>query len=287
MTKGALVFAHNSKDVDYILLALVSAGLCKKHLSVPVSLVTDASTLDWAKQSNIYDTVVATFDKIIEVARPRTDNYRNLQDGVDSKTVPFVNTNRSSAWDLTPYDRTLLIDSDYLIFSNKLNEYWDVDQSFLIGRSMLDICDQPRVGYHDVFVSDTGPNLYWATTVMFTKNSESKLYFDTVNYIRDNYQYFADLYRFDPRQFRNDIAFSIAKHMLEGFLEDQLINLPPILTTQGHDVLHEVCDNGKLKFLINTDLLHNQILASITGVDVHIMNKQSIVRNKERLLALL
>lgn len=286
MTKGALIFAHNNRDVDYILLALISARLCKKNLSVPVSLVTDLASLEWAKTSGIFDLVLDTFDSIIEVEKPVTTNTRRLHDGMDDKSVSFTNTNRFSAWDLTPYQRTLLLDSDYLVLSKKLSEYWGVDQSVLIANSMLDVYDQKRMGYHDKYMSDTGPHLYWATTVIFTKNQESKLFFDTVNYVKQNYQYFADLFRFDARQFRNDIAFSVAKHILSGFEHSENIDLPPLLTVQDRDVLVDVDVNGRLKFLITPDMNSNYVLASLRDVDVHVMNKQSIVRNKDKLLAL-
>ena len=49
MNTGVLIFAHNSRDVDYALTAVISAGLAKKYLKVPVSLVTDSPTLEWMK----------------------------------------------------------------------------------------------------------------------------------------------------------------------------------------------------------------------------------------------
>jgi len=286
MNRGALIYAHNNRDVDYVLLASISGSLVKKNLEIPVSLVSDKSTLDWAKQSNIYSNLEKVFDKIIEVEKPETNNKRNLYDGITSKSVQFTNTNRYSAWDLTPYDRTLLLDSDYLIFSNNLNHYWDVNESILLSKSMNDIFDKKRVGYHDRYVSDTGTHLYWATAVMFTKNYESELFFNLVNYIKDNYQYYADLFRFDDRQFRNDIAFSVANHILHGFDTAENITLPPLLTVQDRDILYDVKPNKNLTLLVQTDYNGRYSLMTLNGVDVHIMNKQSIVRNKDKLLAL-
>jgi hypothetical protein len=286
MSKGVLLFAHNNREVDYGLLALISAGLAKKHLSVPASLVADSATLDWAKQSDTYSRMQDVFENIIEVERPVTMNMRNLHDGATNKSVSFTNTNRSSALDLTPYDRTLLLDSDYLIFTNRLGQFWDVEESVLIGHSMLDVYDQKRMGFHDKFISDTGPHLYWATTVMFSKDPYSKLFFELVDYVKNNYQYYADLFRFDARQFRNDIAFSVAKHILDGFEDTKSYNLPPILTIQDRDILHDVSTN-RLTFLVTPDLVSNYCLASVKDIDIHVMNKQSIVRNKEKLLALI
>lgn len=286
MNKGALIFAHNSRDVDYVLLALIAGGLAKKNLGVPVSLVTDASTLEWAKESGIYTQAETVFDKIIEIEKPYTDNTRNLHDGSTKKSVAFTNTNRYSAYELSPYDRTLLLDSDFLIFSNRIGQYWDVDESVIMSYAMNDIYDQTRMGYHDRYVSDTGTHLYWATTVMFSKDQYGELFFQLVDYIRKNYQYYADLFRFDHRQFRNDIAFSVAKHILDGFESTDKFTLPSLLTVQDRDVLTSVKEQ-QLSFLISTQFNQNYVLASTQGVDLHIMNKQSIVRNKDQLLALI
>lgn len=287
MTRGVLIFAHNNREVDYALLSLISGGLAKKHLRVPVSLATDKTTIEWCKESVIYEKMIDVFDKIIEVEKPLTDNKRNLHDGAESKSVPFVNTNRYSAWDITPYQRTLLLDSDYLVFSSKFSAFWDVDESVMIAPAMQDIYNSNRIGYHDRYISDTGTSLYWATTVMFTKDNESKLFFDLVQYIRDNYQYYADLFRFDSRQFRNDIAFSIAKHILDGFQYTNKFNLPPVLTIQDRDMLYDVSENEKLTFFIATDYNKNYVLSSTKGLDLHIMNKQSVIRNKDKFLALI
>lgn len=286
MTRGGLIFAHNSRDVDYALLAVISGGLAKKHLGIPLTLITDMSTVAWMKESQIWDQANSVFERITTVERPITDNTRRLSDGKESKTVPFINADRATAWDLTPYDRTLLLDCDYLIFSDQLNNYWDIEESLLISKSMNDIRGD-RVGFLDKNVSETGVHLFWATNVMFTKNQESKNFFDFVKYIRDNYNQYADIYRFDPRQFRNDIAFSVAKHFLDGFETNLQNTLPPILTVIDKDMLYDV-KGEKLLFLIADNLNEDKFNAcTITGQDVHVMNKQSIVRNKEKLLELI
>ena len=286
MNNGILMYAHNTRAVDYALMAIISAGLAKKNLNVPVSLVTDKSTIDWMKESNIYIKAVEIFEHIIEVERPQTNNSRRLNDGVNNSIVPFINSNRDSAWELTPYDRTLLIDTDFFILSNRLQEFWEVDADVLIGDSINDVFSQNRLGYHDKYISDTGIKMYWATTVMFTKNETSKFFFELVNHIRDNYNHYADLFRFDNRQYRNDISFSIAKHILQGYEEDQSTSLPPVLTALDKDILYDVVDN-QFKFLINYNLDSNFCAANISAIDIHIMNKQSIIRHKDKLLEII
>jgi hypothetical protein len=284
MKTGVLIYAHNNRSVDYAVMAIISGGLAKKHLSVPASLVTDPSTMEWMRESGILEKATTVFENIIIVDRPNSDNQRRLHDGKENAVVPFLNSNRASAYELTPYDRTLLIDSDYLIFSNRLGEYWNVAEDIMIGESINDVYNNSRLGYHDRYISDVGVKLYWATTVMFSKSETSKVFFNTVNFIKDNYQQFADIFRFDSRQFRNDIAFSIAKHILDGYETDTTLTLPPILSILDKDVLLDVSTSGKLTMLISTNLDSNYIAAAATDLDIHIMNKQSLIRQADKLL---
>ncbi len=286
MSNGIVIYAHNNRKIDYALMSLISGGLAKKNLSVPVTLITDQSTLNWMKESDIYNKSQEIFEQIILTDRPETNNQRKLHDGTTNDIVPFINSNRFSVWDLTPYDRTLLIDSDYLILSKNLSEYWQVNQDVMIADSINDLYNQKRLGFHDRYVSDTGIKLYWATVVMFTKNEKSKFFFDTVDHVRKNYKFYSDIYRFDSRQYRNDISFSIAKHIFDGFETPSQKMLPPVLTTLDRDILLDITDD-KLKFLINYNLDDKFCAASISNIDIHVMNKQSIYRNKNQLLEMI
>lgn len=282
MSYGIVIFAHNSAEIDYALTAIIAGNLAKNQLNVPVTLITDSPTVEWLRQSNMHNVALSVFESIIETDKPVTNNKRQLFDGTTSSTVPFVNANRSDVWDLTPYDRTLLIDSDFLIFSNTLSNYWDVQESFMISPAMKDIIGN-RVGVLDKHVSNEGIPLLWATTIMFTKDQYSKQFFDLVKHIKANYQTYGDIYRFDSRMYRNDIAFSIASHIIHGFSPSSQIYLPPILTAQGTDLIHSVHDNG-LRLLVN-DMQTNQFLiCNVSNSDIHIMNKQAIVRSASQLL---
>lgn len=286
MNAGVLIFAHNSEHVDYAQMALIAGGLAKKNLNVPVSLVTDGPTIEWMKTSNIYNKSIEVFENIIEIESPKSVNKRKLHDGTDSKMVPFVNDSRVLAYDITPYDKTLLIDSDFLVFSSALNEYWTSD-GVLISQASADLYEKNRAGQHDLYVSDTGIHLYWATTVMFTKNETGRRFFDLLKFVKDHYQYYGDLFRFSTNQYRNDISFSVTKHILDGFETDTNQTLPPVLTTLDRDILHSVDSNGKLTFLLNGNMDLNFCAATISNTDIHIMNKQSIIRNAKSLLELI
>jgi len=284
--KGIVIFAHNNRQVDYGLLATISAGLATKNLGVPVSLITDKSTVDWMQESGTYLTSIKIFDKIILVDSPSEQNRRILFDGEQSESVPFKNSNRNTVWNLSPYETTLLIDSDFLIFSNDLNKFWDLDFDIMISDSMNDIRGS-RAGILDRNISETGIRMLWATTVMFKKNERSKLFFNLVEFVKENYKHYADLFRYDPRQYRNDISFSVAKHIFDGFEENLSGTLPSILTTIDKDVLFKIGNTGELIFLLNDNIDNRYSSVVIKDRDVHVMNKQSIIRNSQQLLGLL
>ena len=285
MNNGIIIFAHNSKEIDYALMSIIAGGLAKKHLHVPVSLITDLSTISWLKQSHKYEKALAVFDKIIEIPSPQTTNHRRLHDGTVSTVVPFVNASRCDAWTVTPYDRTLLIDSDYLIFTDSLSKYWDCNTNIMISPGMLGI-NGDRGGVLDQWVVDEGVPIYWATTVMFTKNNESKIFFDLVSFIKQNYLTYSEIFKFNPAIFRNDIAFGIAKHILNGYEIDKFNNLPLVLTSSDKDIIHSVNATG-IKLIINDPTANNTLLVNITNRDIHVMNKQAIIREADTLLELI
>ena len=284
MNNGIILFAHNSNQLDYGLLSIISGGLAKKYLNMPVSLISDRSTIDWMKTSGIYTKAEDIFDQIILTDTYEIGNKRTLNDGNTFETIPFINSDRPYALDLTPYDTTLLIDSDFLIFSDRLNQYWNVCEDVMISPGMSDLSGRPT-GILDRYVSDTGVKMCWATNIMFKKNIQSKTFFDLVKHIKNHYSFYADLFRFNPTQYRNDISFSIAKHILDGFTQQTEDCLPLINTVTDKDILYDISNSSRLTFLLNYS--EKFIASSIVDTDIHIMNKQSIIRHKENFLKLI
>lgn len=284
---GGLIFAHNSEQIDYALLSVISAGLAKKHLQIPFTLITDKSTVSWMQESNLYSLAKKIFDQI-EFYEVRGDtNKRKLMDGQESQVVPFRNSSRATAFELSPYERTLLIDSDFLINSQNLVPYLESEYPLMISKTINPL-NGSDIRIHDEYVSDTGIRLLWATCMIFDKTEENKTFFSLVEHIRNNYQLYGDLYGYQNTiQFRNDIAFSIAKHMMSGFVNDKTDLLPEILTSFDKDILIDV-DEHRYKFLVeNNSGTDVYVLCSTKKLDIHVMNKQSIVRNKEKFLKLI
>ena len=116
--KGIVIFAHNSQYLDYARLATISAKLATKNLNLPATLITDNHTIKWTKTNGSYQFLETVFEKIIISDQPDMRNTRNLKDGEVSQRIPFVNGNRNLIWELTPYERTFVLDSDFLLMTD-------------------------------------------------------------------------------------------------------------------------------------------------------------------------
>jgi hypothetical protein len=270
MNRGILIVAHDTEHVSYSTLASISATLAKKNLNLPVSLITDEQSAENLKNNHGYD----LFDTIILTEKPLNGNVRVINNQI---TDTFLNWNRSDIYNLSPYNHTLLIDSDLLIFTDRFNQYWDIDQSVLLCENMLDTTGL-RLEAPDRRVSDTGPRLRWATAVMFKKNKESETFFNLIKHIKENYLFYADIYNFTPFQYRNDISFTLAEHLMYASSIER-VYLPPLSFTLENETVLKIDNN-----LVKVILKNNNSLLTIKNSDVHVMNKSAILEFKKELL---
>lgn len=274
MTTGALIFAQNTVGVDYVKLALFAAKRVKQHLNIPVSLATDSE--DWLQY---YPEHVDVFDKIIPIVG-NTNQQKRFYDGTLAyKTAEWKNLTRYQAYDITPYDRTLVLDSDYIINSNTLVKALNNDYSFQIFRKSFDLALNRDASSFDRINQYSIP-FYWGTVFIFEKTASTRSLFDLIAYIKDNWDYFRIIYKIETPTFRNDFAFSIAIHIMNGNTEgDFAQELPGLMTyVLDRDILVEMKDN-KMKFLV--EKAHHPgeyTLVSTNATDVHVMNKQSLTR---------
>jgi hypothetical protein len=287
MSKGILFFATNNDNVNYLKIAYTNALMCKRNLGkdLPISVVTSTISIDQCP--DIRDQLETIFDQIIiddktdgqnNVRRYSNTQYFSLQDR-------FINTNRNSAYELSPYDETLLLDVDFLIQDSSLNSIWGSVEDFMINDMALNLDHLPLLG-EEFRLNPTGIKMVWATAVYFRKTDRVKTIFDMVAFIREHWDYYKLLYGFGGYLFRNDFAFSIALHIMNGFLEnDEFKKLPTpfILTSTDRDHIHEVGD-GFVKIMYNDMKFQNQnhehafYLTKIKGHNVHIMNKLSLLK---------
>lgn len=267
MSKGVLIFALNG-NFKYTDLAEISARRIKEYLNLPITLVVNNDYVD----RNLI------FDNIIKIESDLSQN-RLLYDGLNNFTnIQWLNFTRCQAYDLSPYEQTLVVDADYLISSNHLNLCFDMDKDFLVFKSSFDLAENRRLNEF-VDINPFSIKFYWATVFYFKKTPLNKIFFSIVEYIRNNWSYFCSLYQIKEPKFRNDFAFSIAIHLLFNHKVSNTFGFIPgkICYTIDKDTLIEV-KGSKLNFLLTNTVDNKLQPASITNLDVHVMNKNSILR---------
>lgn len=290
MTRGVLMYAHNNNEIDYFKIACANALMIQKNLQVSVTVVTDDGTLRYSKEVLGSEFLNYCFENILTVDRDwHFDNKRNYSDtSYSQKLLQFYNCNHHTAYHLSPYDETLFIDADYLIMSAALNNCWNSENDVMISHKIFTPGSDNEP--HSKYIDDFGIRLYWATVIYFKKTELARYMFDTVEHIQKNYVYYRQLYNFSNGMFRNDNAFSIAVHMLNGFTsENTIIKELPItglLMSWDVDDIYKVNGVNDITVYAEKPEKGTYLLARLKNQDIHIMNKWAINRNSEKLINL-
>jgi len=269
MSKGILIFAYNNQEIDYIKMAAFAAKQASEHLALPVSLVTD--------QEDIPIEISKIFDNIFILPDNSSQNKRFYDGQGTFKILDWKNFTRSSAYSITPYDETLVIDSDFIINSDFLKYCWNQKNDFLIYDACFDLCKTRETTEFD-FISDLGIKFYWATVFFFRKTEKNRLFFCLLDHIKQEWEYYSKLYYLPTKKFRNDFAFSIAIHMMDGFTDGDFATpmANKIWFVNDRDILLDY-SNNKMTFLTLTNNL-KYTPVSVKNKDVHVMNKYSLMR---------
>jgi len=248
-SKGVVVFAFNTSDVDYVGLADKTSKLTAHHLGLPITLITDSS----ANPKFNYDNVIVVSAK---GGNFRTDNNVKKE---------WKNFNRYSAYEFSPYDTTILLDGDYLVLDDSLLKLTEQDFDYkLMHRS-----HSPNNALYSL-MGPRGLPFVWATVVLFKKSDLSAQYFQLIKRIQDNYPYYKTLYNCNG-SYRNDYAFAIANTILNGYSLDQHKSIPWSMLTLENKIENIEMRND---FLIVRESEHAHI---ISKQNVHVMDKQFLM----------
>jgi hypothetical protein len=271
MKCGVVLFAFNNSGIDYVKQAVYCAKRVKQYLNLPVQLITD--TTDYI-QSN-YPFYKSYIDIITCIPAPNNNSIKTFNDGLyDSKKLEWKNSVRNSAYDLSVFDKTIVIDTDLLVSNNKLLTCFDTAEDFMIANH-YNLVNQGIEPSFDRIGDKTIP-LYWATILYFTKSNTAKSVFDLVGHIKENYNYYRTVYDITESKFRNDFAFSIAVHMMRGFENSTQWpkHLPSDMwVSTDQDILVNV-ENNVIKLLAHKS--YDYIPVKLTDATVHVMNKFSL-----------
>ena len=199
MTTGALIFAFNNEKTDYVAMAAWSACNIHRHLGIPVAVVTDQE----------HHPELSVFDQVI-FAEPSSGGTRNFEDY--RATVTWHNASRPDAYNLTPWNNTLLLDADYIVASNQLRHVCTNGRDLQAYPRSMDVHGNHNLDSFGNPLMD----MFWATVVQFRKCTQAQYIFDCMNMIKENWQHYRDIYHIHSSTYRNDYSLSIALNILNG-----------------------------------------------------------------------
>lgn len=274
LSKGALLIARNNGTLDYAKQAVFLAKRIKKYLNISTSVITDST--DYVYHSLEHK----VFDEIINIDYTDDNNIRKYYDGtLSSRTLSFKNNYRINAYDLSPYDETLLLDTDYIISNDLFKSCFDSLsdlQMFSKSQDIANIRDSKQFTH----ISEYSIDFYWATVVFFRKTPNNKLFFDLIKHIQDNWSHYVSVYQLPSVMFRNDFAFSIAVHILNGFMSGNYVTPLPgkHLYTTDKDILWKLEDDNFTFLVEKKDYVGEYTAVKTQGQSIHVMNKFSLER---------
>ena len=257
MTIGAVIFAFNNSDIDYLAMAAWSADNIKRHLNIPVAVITDVTESAYLNK----------FDQVI-TASTNSSGQRFFDD--IGKSVPWFNSNRTDAYSLSPWDKTLVLDADYIVAGNQLKQVLNTTQDFLCHRYAYDLTGTQDFEDLNYFGRHNMP-MWWATVMYFNRSQQSKLIFESMSMIKQNWQHYKNIYGTGRSVYRNDHALSISLCMLNG----HTINHPVIpwnlaSLTHSHKLSQIEQDHYRIDF-VNSEKKPRWV--DIKNCDFHAMGK--------------
>ena len=250
-SKGVVVFASNTDKIDYLEIAARCARLVQHTLNLPVTLITD----DTQYQNTVFENII----RMDSLDNTNTKYYNNT-------TWAWRNKSRYKAYELTPYDTTILLDADYLALSKNLAKLLDSNFDYLIIKDSYntqEVLTQP--------MARGSINYLWATVVIFNKTKISQNLFELVARIENRYSYYCAMFNIFNQSYRNDYAFAMADLIINGYGLEQNKRVPWSMFTFDTEIKSLEMQNNAI--VIRTDKTAHVVPVQ----DIHIMDKSYLL----------
>jgi hypothetical protein len=286
---GILLIAYNNGKIDYEKLALVAARCVKLHMTNNhVTLLTDQPTFDALTAELTPALAAETFDHIIIDNVTHERNTRTHRDSPWNEfTTQFNNKNKHSIFNKSPYNKTLMIDVDYLIGNDTLDAIFDTDSEVAMYKQALSVRNyKPRIWEQKLHPD--GIDMWWSTAVYWRSDSElAKLFFGVWEHVKENYNYYKWLYKFPGVLFRTDYAVSIAVHILNGHRQGNLIHELPGKVMRFSEQIDDIAEFKEINDMVlvcpDPKELWKSIASRVKNENVHVMNKMAILRHYDKI----
>jgi hypothetical protein len=263
MSRGVLLFAFNSPKYNYYEMAVATAKRVNHFLGLPVTLITDADSLPEYEEYSFDSVTIVEADK---------NNRRDW--GV------WINKGRYRAYELSPYDETLLLDTDYMVNSDKLLKTFDLPTDFCC-HDTTSFLMHPKVPQEVLSVYSF--NTLWATVVTFKKTQRAKQIFECLEMVQKNFEHYANIHGFISVTFRNDYALTLATRIANGHTTPIEDVIPWNLLHVGKNtsVYRNNDDEFNTEYTVMFDNWNRGKIrkeyTTIKDMDFHVMNKENFI----------
>jgi len=235
VSKGFLIFAQNTTDVDYVRQAYALALSIKasQHTIYNVSIVTN---------STIPEQYVDVFDNIIPIPW--------FKESIDD---PLAGEHRWKLYHASPYDETIVLDADMLMLED-ISIWWlhcanyDIKFCSRIKNHKLEAVTDTF--HRKAFISNNLTNPYFALHY-FKKSDTAHEFYKILEFVCNNWAWCYE--KFAPNHYQHwlsmDLATAIAIE-ISGFHEQAIDSTSPFefihmkSPIQGWDTIHEDWQNG-------------------------------------------
>ena len=279
--RGVLMLAHDNGLFDYGAMAYLAACMVRYHLSdPPICLVTDEGT--WENLLKNYPMAERVFmDPVLVGLSDAGKNVRIFKIDDEIIEAKYLNQTRLRAFELSPFDETLMIDTDVLVLDDRLKLCWGSKNEMMINHRIGRMVDLHNLESGSKKLDDTSLNILWATITYFQRTPRVAKFFDIAHHIMKDFSYYGMLYKFPVKLYRNDYAFTVAAHMMSGYIGNgyefvQPLPIPYTTFAWEDDVLLDV-QRGRALFNCGTTPV-------VVRNTVHCMNKASMLANADRIL---
>jgi hypothetical protein len=227
MKQGFLVVAENNNNIDFIKMAYALS----LSLKLTQTKINKLSIITTSKITN--KKYIDVFDKIIVCEKDT--KWKEKSKSLDTTSLC------ASYYDLTPYDETIVLDTD-MLFTTDISHWWNIlyDKELIFTSNVKTFRGNIVKSdyYRKVFTKNKLPNIYTGL-FYFRKGDISKTFFEMVNTIFNNWEMFFDQLEeeYRPTFLSADIAYSIAYKLL-GLPDYSKISIPTFvhMKTQLQDI---------------------------------------------------
>jgi hypothetical protein len=160
-----------------------------------------------------------------------------------------------------------------------LDQVWNSENDLMINCHYRDVSGRHKE--HIEYIDNFSIPMYWATVVYFKKSDFAENLFTLISHIKYNYKYYYYLYNCSGSLYRNDFAFSMALHILNGSVAFDVPSLPIRYLNNSFDIddiFRVNSHNDIIMYCADAERITEHILSRFTNTDLHIMNKKAIAR---------